>query len=87
MAIVSTIIGGFIVGVLARLFLPGRQRMSLLATGVIGIVGALLGRWVWIGPLGREDTDGIDWIALGIGVFAASVLILIYAATFGRKRR
>ena len=37
------IIGGAIIGILARLLLPGRQNISMLLTIVVGIVAATLG--------------------------------------------
>lgn len=34
---------GLVIGALARLLKPGRQRLSLLATLLLGVVGALIG--------------------------------------------
>jgi uncharacterized membrane protein YeaQ/YmgE (transglycosylase-associated protein family) len=76
--IIVTVILGAIIGALARLVLPGKQNISTLVTVILGIVGALIGSWVWTGLLNKGDTSGIDWIALFIGVAAAAVLIVIY---------
>jgi uncharacterized membrane protein YeaQ/YmgE (transglycosylase-associated protein family) len=38
---------GLIVGLIARLLLPGRQSMSLLMTMVLGIVGAVVGGFLY----------------------------------------
>ena len=76
--IVVTVILGAIIGVLARLVLPGRQDISTLMTVLLGIVGALIGSWLWTGVFNKGDTAGIDWIALIMGVIVAAVLIVIY---------
>jgi uncharacterized membrane protein YeaQ/YmgE (transglycosylase-associated protein family) len=76
--IIVTVILGAIIGALARLVLPGKQNISTLVTVILGILGALIGSWVWSGLLNKGDTSGIDWIALIIGVIAAAVLIVIY---------
>ena len=76
--IIVTVILGAIIGALARLVLPGKQNISTLVTVILGILGALIGSWVWTGLLNKGDTRGIDWIALLIGVAAAAALIVIY---------
>ena len=76
--IIVTVILGAIIGALARLALPGRQDISTLMTVVLGIVGALVGSWLWTGVFNKGDTTGIDWIALIMGVIVAAVLIVIY---------
>lgn len=60
-AILWGIIGGAIVGYLARLLVPGRQNISAVVTVLVGILAATLGGIVadW---LGVGETRGIDWI-------------------------
>ena len=43
MQILGLILVGIIIGVLARLILPGRQRIGILWTIVLGIAGAVIG--------------------------------------------
>lgn len=88
--IIGTIVFGAVIGVLARLVLPGRQNISILMTVVLGIVGALVGYFVWglitgDGFMGG-NTGGIDWIRLIISVAVAAVLVSIYAGSAGRRR-
>lgn len=43
MGIITMIIIGLIAGAIARLLIPGRQHIGLLATIVVGIVGSYVG--------------------------------------------
>ena len=83
--IIGTIIFGAIVGILARVVMPGRQAYGWIVTILLGIAGALIGYWVW-GQVGGTDTGGIDWIRLAISVVAAAVLSFIYTALTRRSR-
>ncbi|MBC2643314.1 GlsB/YeaQ/YmgE family stress response membrane protein [Rhodococcus sp. NPDC056960] len=84
--IIGTIIFGAVIGVLARLVIPGKQAMGWVITVVLGIIGALIGYWVWEGLLGKGNTGGIDWIRWIISIAAAAVLTLGYTAMTSKKR-
>ena len=58
----SAIFIGLIIGALGRLVVPGRQKIPIWLTILIGIVAAVLGTFV-AGALGVAHTRGIDWIA------------------------
>lgn len=83
--IIGTIIFGAVIGMLARLVLPGRQNISALVTVILGVLGALIGYWLW-GLMGGGDTSGIDWIRWIISIIAAAVLVVAYIAFTGRSR-
>ena len=72
--IIWIIIIGTVIGLLARLVVPGRQPIPMWLTVLIGIVGALVGNWL-ASLLGVRSTGGIDWIRhiLQIAVAAAGV--------------
>lgn len=80
-AIIGTIIFGAIIGVLARLVMPGKQNISAIATVVLGILGALVGYWVW----GKNDGGGIDWLRWITSILAAIVFVVVYGAITGRR--
>jgi uncharacterized membrane protein YeaQ/YmgE (transglycosylase-associated protein family) len=82
---IGTIIFGAVIGMLARLVLPGKQNMGLLITIVLGVLGALIGYWL-AGLLGVCSTGGIDWIRWFISIAAAAVLVVIYGSVTGRKQ-
>ena len=54
--IIGLLIVGLIIGALARLIKPGRQRLSLLATMALGVVGALIGVAEGMSSKGRSRT-------------------------------
>lgn len=84
--IISAIIVGAIIGLLGRLFAPGRQRISVLVTIIVGILAALLGTWI-AGNIGAERTSGIDWIELILQIGLAVIGVLIAARMLGSGRR
>ena len=75
--IISAIVIGVVIGVLGRLVVPGRQRIGVLWTSLVGIVAALLGSALAAG-LDVADTDGVDWIEwlIQIGLAALGVAAL-----------
>ncbi|MDX6424015.1 MAG: hypothetical protein QOI67_1486, partial [Gaiellaceae bacterium] len=40
---IGFLVAGLIIGLLARLILPGRQRIGLLWTLALGVIGSLIG--------------------------------------------
>ena len=83
-ALIGTIITGAIIGVIARLFMRGRQNISLLWTIVCGAIGAAVGNWAAV-QLGFAATAGIDWMRWILSVFAAMLTISLYLGMTGRK--
>jgi uncharacterized membrane protein YeaQ/YmgE (transglycosylase-associated protein family) len=84
MAIIWAIIAGLIVGLLARVVLPGRQAIPIWLTIILGIVGAIIGNYIAAG-LGVEDTNGIDWIRHIAQIAAAAVLIAVVEPLWSRR--
>ncbi|MFD5496906.1 GlsB/YeaQ/YmgE family stress response membrane protein [Streptomyces sp. NPDC001812] len=75
--IISAIVIGIVIGVLGRLVVPGRQRIGVLWTILVGIVAALIGSALAT-ALGVADTKGVDWIEwlIQIGLAALGVAAL-----------
>ncbi|MBC7270217.1 MAG: GlsB/YeaQ/YmgE family stress response membrane protein [Streptomyces sp.] len=70
--IISAIVIGVVIGLLGRLVVPGRQRIGVLWTILVGIAAALVGTGIAAG-LDVADTKGIDWIELAIQVGLAAL--------------
>lgn len=80
--LIGWIIFGLIVGIIAKLLVPGRDPGGFITTALIGIVGALLAGWLgravgWYGP---NDSAGFLMSIVG-----AIVLLVIYHALFRRR--
>ena len=75
MAILSWAIWGLFVGLIARLLLPGRRRIGIVLTLVLGVCGSLLGGVIATQWLDIGDTDSFDFGSFLIAVLA-SVLLL-----------
>ncbi len=82
---IGTIIFGAVIGVLARLVLPGRQNISMIITIVLGVLGALIGYWL-AGLVGVCQTSGLDWTRWLISIAVAAVLVVIYGSVTGKKQ-
>ena len=74
MQILGLIIIGIVIGILARLVLPGRQRISVGMTILLGIGGALVGGIV-ASVIGTGDIFELNFIGTIVGVVAAAGLI------------
>lgn len=83
--ILTAIVIGLIVGALARLILPGRQRIPIWLTIVVGIGAALLGS-VIAGAMNVRETSGVDWMEILIQVVLAAIGVAIVAGASGRRR-
>jgi uncharacterized membrane protein YeaQ/YmgE (transglycosylase-associated protein family) len=84
MGIISWIIWGLVIGLIARLLLPGRQAIGLLWTIVLGIAGAVIGGLLAT-AIGVGDTDEFDFGSFLIAV-ATSMLLLYLVIRFTADR-
>jgi uncharacterized membrane protein YeaQ/YmgE (transglycosylase-associated protein family) len=69
------IVVGLVIGALARLLMPGRDPIGILGTLAVGVLGALIGTWLWDVILPNNDNQGV---ALFAGVVVAMVLLWGY---------
>jgi len=84
-AIITWIIFGAIVGVIARFLMPGRDPMGWVASIVLGIVGSFvggyLGQLLFAGNASLPPPSA-GWIGSIIG---ALIVLAIYRYTQGRR--
>ncbi len=81
MGLFSWIFSGLIIGALARLLLPGRDPIGCLATIGLGVLGAVVGGYVWQEVFDRNDD--ISWIG---AIIAAMILLFIFRSFTYRRR-
>jgi uncharacterized membrane protein YeaQ/YmgE (transglycosylase-associated protein family) len=82
MHIIMTFLLGLIVGVIAKLLMPGRDPGGFIITALLGIAGAFIAKWIgqllgWYRP---EDSAGFIASVLG-----AILLLWIYRLVFRRR--
>lgn len=86
---ISTIIGaiiiGLIVGVLARLVMPGKQNIGVVVTVVLGALGSFLGTWVSYKLGYANQNGGFKIIPFLVGVVFAVILIAGYLGIAGKR--
>ena len=86
-SIILAIIVGAIIGLVARLIMPGKQNIGMIMTVVLGALGGLIGSWV-ASEFGYHNANGgFAWIPFFIGIGAAIVLIAIWETVTGRRTR
>ena len=81
--IFTAIIIGAIIGALARLLLPGKQKIGILLTVGVGIVAALIGTAI-VGSM--RNTNGIDWVEILVQIVLAVIGVAIVAGIKGGSR-
>ncbi|WP_028803293.1 GlsB/YeaQ/YmgE family stress response membrane protein [Streptomyces sp. 142MFCol3.1] len=84
------IIVGFVLGLLAKAILPGKQHSPLWLTTIFGMLGAIAGNAIAQG-LGVAETRGIDWSRHAFQLVAAIIIVFLgdmaYMAVWGNKRK
>ena len=82
MSIIWTILIGFVVGIIAKFLMPGRDPVGFFITAIIGIVGSIiatfLGRFLGLYQTG----ESAGFIAAVIG---AMILLFLYRMFTGRN--
>ena len=82
---IGSIFFGLVVGALARLVVPGRQRLGLVLTLVLGLVGSLIGGSI-ANLLGTGSIWELDLIGTIAAVGSAVLLIGVFEGAAGRRR-
>ena len=82
MGILSWILFGLVVGIIAKLLMPGRDPGGFIVTILLGIAGALLGGFIGraMGFYGPNEAAG--WIVSILG----AILLLVLYRMMARRR-
>ncbi|MBC8042113.1 MAG: GlsB/YeaQ/YmgE family stress response membrane protein [Rhizobacter sp.] len=82
MGIIGTIIIGFIVGIIAKFLMPGKDPGGFIITTILGIVGAVAATYLgqFLGLYQYGEPAGFIGSVLG-----AVLLLAIYRAIVGRR--
>ena len=79
MGILSWIVMGLIVGVLAKWIMPGKDPGGFIVTILIGIAGAFVGGFLG-SMFGIGQVSGFNLVSIGLAVGGALVLLIAYRA-------
>jgi len=78
------IVFGFVVGLIARAVMPGDQKMGLLMTTVLGVIGSFVGGFIasvlTSHPYDEFHTAGI------IGSVVGALVVMLVVGMVGRRR-
>ncbi len=74
MQILGLIVIGLVIGVIARLVLPGRQRIGMALTLLLGVAGAVVGGVV-ASLIGTGEVFELNFLGTVVGVVAAAGFI------------
>ena len=97
-AVLWILLFGAFIGIVAQFLIPGRQRVGILLTVVIGAIAAVTGHFLagWLGltpdvgiewtRIGLASAGDIDWARLGIQVLLAVAAIAVINSTLGERR-
>ncbi len=84
MGIILFIVFGFVIGLLARALLPGRQSMGFIATSLLGIAGSFIGGFL-VSLVTRERMTDFH-TAGALGSLVGAILLLAIASRFTGRR-
>lgn len=77
MGILSWIVMGLIVGVLAKFIMPGKDPGGFIVTILIGIAGAFVGGYIG-SFLGLGEFTGFNFGSLLLAIGGAIILLILY---------
>ncbi len=84
MGLLGWIVVGFVAGALARPVTGGGWRLGCVGTTVVGVLGGLLGGWLF--SLAGDEGIGDFGLRSMFVAFIGAVLLLAIAAVFGARR-
>ena len=84
MSLLAWIIVGFIAGWLAEMIFPGAEPRGTLGTLLIGVLGAVVGGWLF-NAFGKAGATGVDLYSLLVATLGAGVCLSIYRVLTGRR--
>ena len=82
MGIISWILFGLVIGVIAKLLMPGRDPGGFIITILLGIAGALIGGFIGRAMGFYEANEGAGWL---MSILGAIVLLALYRMMVRRR--
>jgi uncharacterized membrane protein YeaQ/YmgE (transglycosylase-associated protein family) len=83
---IGAIILGLLAGAIGKAIMPGDDPGGIIATIVIGLVGALVGYFIFTRGLGIGDNDAFDLGGLLSAIIGVVIVLTAYRFVVGRSR-
>ena len=83
MGIIAWIVLGAIAGWITNMIMGGKE--GVIATVLLGIVGAVVGGWLAGTVLKVADVTGINIESIIVSVVGAIIVVAVYRAVVGRR--
>jgi uncharacterized membrane protein YeaQ/YmgE (transglycosylase-associated protein family) len=84
--LIGLIIIGLIAGAIARLLVPGKQDIGILATIVLGIIGSFVGGFLGYLLFHKDSQDGFVQPSSWFGSIIGAVIVLLIWLRVGNRR-
>ena len=82
MAILSWIVFGLVIGIIAKLLMPGRDPGGFIVTMLLGIAGALVGGFIGRAMGFYGPNQGAGWL---MSILGAIILLALYRMLVRRR--
>jgi len=89
-SLIAVVLLGFVAGAIGRALVPNDAFTAMsgwrswAASTVLGLIGALVGYWIFTGLFGIGDSDKFDWGGIIGAVIGA--IIVVAVASWGLRR-
>ena len=83
--IISSLVVGVIVGAIARLLMPGQDRMGCLMTALLGIAGSFVGGFIGTLIWGGRERYTLRSSGFLMSIVGSMVLLLLWRLIRGRN--
>lgn len=80
--IIGWAIFGLVVGLIARLLMPGKDSMGFIMTAVLGITGSLVGTFLGRMLLAKGPYYQARWL---MSILGALILLFLYRVLFKKR--
>jgi len=82
MAILSWIVFGLVIGIIAKLLMPGKDPGGFIVTMLLGIAGALVGGFIGRAMGFYGQNQGAGWL---MSILGAIILLALYRMLVRRR--
>jgi uncharacterized membrane protein YeaQ/YmgE (transglycosylase-associated protein family) len=82
---IGALILGLLAGFIGRALMPGKQSIGFFATTIVGVIGSLVGYFIFTELLGIGDSDAFDFGGLPGAVIGVILVLFVYDRIAGDR--